>query len=181
MSKTWRLLGALLVAAALLVACGGDDDDDLGAAARAAADEAEEEANVDDEDIDLDDVEDFAFGSEECLEASAAFLSAAGGAAALFGGGDEELERSLAELEELGDDVPDEIRDDFEVFVEVYSDLTDEFADLDFDPSSGETPDDETMAALQELGERLEDSDFQAASDRIQAWFTENCEMEDAG
>ncbi|HEX4906354.1 MAG TPA: hypothetical protein VFU93_12940 [Acidimicrobiales bacterium] len=178
MSKTWTLLVALLVGAGMLVGCGGDDDDAGADAAAEAADEAEQ--GVDD-DVDLDDVEDFAFGSEECLEASAAFLSAAGGAAALFGGGDEELERSLAELQELGDDVPDEIADDFDVFVEVYADLADELADLDYDPSSGEAPDDETMAALQELGERFEDSDFQAASDRIQAWFTENCEMSDAG
>ena len=178
MSKTWKLLVTLIVAAGMLVACGGDDDDDARAAADEAAADAEQEA---DEDVDLDDIEDFAFGSEECLEASAAFLSAAGGAAALFGGADEELERSLADLEELGDDVPDEIKDDFDTFVAVYSELTDEFADLDFDPNSGEAPDERTMAALEELGRRFEDSDFQAASERIQAWFTENCEMNEAG
>ena len=178
MSKTWKLLVVLLVATGMLVACGGDDDDDAGAAADDAAAEAEEDVDTD---ADLDDIEDFAFGSEDCLEASAAFLSAAGGAAALFGGGDEELERSLADLEKLGDDVPDEIKDDFDTFVEVYGDLTEEFADLDFDPNSGEAPDDRTMAALEELGRRFEDSDFQAASERIQAWFTENCDMSDAG
>lgn len=175
MSKTWTLLVALFVAAGMLVGCGGDDDD-AGADADAAA-----EAEQDGEDIDMDDLEDFAFGSEECLEASAAFLSAAGGAAALFGGEDEELERSLADLEKLEADVPDEIKDDFDTFVEVYADMVDEFSDLDFDPTSGEAPDEETMAALEELGRRFEDSDVQAATDRIQAWFTENCEMSDAG
>lgn len=177
MSKTWTLLVGLFVAAGMLVGCGGDDDDDVGARADAEAEDAADEAG----DIDLDDVEDFAFGSEECLEASAAFLSAAGGAAALFSGEDEELERSLADLEKLEGDVPDEIKDDFDTFVEAYTDLTEEFADLDFDPSSGEAPDEETMAALEELGRRFEDSDFQAASERIQAWFTENCETSDAG
>lgn len=177
MSKTWRLLVTLLVASGLLVGCGGDDD--LDAAARAAASESERE--TDEEDIDLDDVEDFAFGSEECLEASAAFLSAAGGAAALFGGGDEEVERSLAELEEISGEVPDEIKDDFEIFAEIYREVVDEFAGLDFDPTSDEAPSEEVMAALAELGERFQDSDFQAASERIQAWFTENCEMGDAG
>lgn len=177
MSKTWTLLVALLVAAGLLVGCGGDDDDDAGADAAAEAGEAEQDG---DDDIDFDDVEDFAFGSEECLEASAAFLSAAGGAAALFGGADEELERSLADLEKLGDDVPDEIKDEFELFVEVYDEVVEEFAELDYDPSSGEAPSEEAMAALTALGERFEDSDFQEASERIQAWFTENCEV-DAG
>lgn len=171
---------ALFVTVGVLAACGGDDDDDLDAAARAAADEAASEAG-DEDDIDFDDVEDFAFGSEECLEASAAFLSAAGGAAALFGGADEELERSLADLEDLGDDVPDEIKDEFELFVEVYNDVVEEFADLDYDPTSGEAPSEEAMAALTALGERFEDSEFQEASERIQAWFTENCEMDDAG
>ena len=178
MSKTWKLLVCLFVAVGSLVACGGDDDDSADARADAASDS---ESDGDSGDVDMDDLEDFAFGSEECLEASAAFLSAAGGAAALFGGADEEVERSLADLEKLGDDVPDEIKDDFDVFVEAYSELADEFAELDFDPTSGDAPDEETMAALEELGRRFEDSDFQAASERIQAWFTDNCDMQDAG
>lgn len=173
MSKTWKLVGALLVASGLLVACGGDDDDDLSAAARVNAD-----ADVDaDEDLDLGDLEDFAFGSEECLEASGAFLAAAGGAAAVFGGGDQDLQDSLADLEEFAGDVPAEIRADFEVFVDAYAEFADAFADLDFDPSSGEAPDEETMAALQALTEDFEESEFQEATENIQAWFEENCEV----
>lgn len=179
MSKTWKLLIALVVASGMLVACGGDDDDASGADAGADV-EADVEAEID---VDADgDSSAFAFGSEDCLGASAAFLSAASGALSVFGGGgsDDELEESLAALEDFGGELPDEIQDDFEVFVDMNTEIVDAFADIGFDPSSGEAPNDEQMAALEEIGRRYEESGFQEATENIQAWFEENCGV-DAG
>ena len=169
MSKTWKLLLALLVATGMLVACGGDDDDDGGG-------NASEEADADaDTEVDLEDVGDLPFASEECQEAYAGFLGAAGGAGAALTGQGDELEESLDQLEAFAGSAPDEIKDDFALVVEAYAEFVEVFADLDFDPTSGEAPDAETMAALEEIGEKFEDADLQAASERISAWFEENC------
>jgi hypothetical protein len=165
MSKTWKLVVVLLVATAALVSCGGDDDDDAEASAEVDAEIATDE--------DLEDLG--AFASGECAEASAAFLSAAGGASSAISGTDEDLEQSLDQLEAFADVAPDEIKDDFEVVVDAYAEMVEIFADLDFDPNSGEPPSDETMAALAEVGERFDDGDLQEAQNNITGWFEENC------
>jgi hypothetical protein len=52
---------------------------------------------------------------------------------------------------------------------------------MDFDPQSGEAPNEEQMALLEEMGERFEDSELQEATENIQAWFEENCSVDADG
>lgn len=170
MPKLFKLLLALLLAGGSLVACGGDDDDD-------GADVSADVSADADADPDLEDVADglAAFGSEECLEASAAFLGAAGGLGGIFAGTGDDLGDNVEALERFGEGAPDEIKADFEIVAEFYTDLVKAMAEIGFDPTGGEQPTDEQMEALAEIGEKFEDSDFEAASVRITTWFEENC------
>jgi hypothetical protein len=44
-----------------------------------------------------------------------------------------------------------------------------------YDPSSGQPPSAEVLAAMQAASVELQDADFVAASARVSAWFQSNC------
>ena len=65
-------------------------------------------------------------------------------------------------------------RSDFTV-AQGYAAYSQALQDSGWDPSSGEAPPPEVIAALTVAGQALDDADFQAASDRVSAWFAANC------
>lgn len=164
MPSLFKLLLALVVTGGSLIGCGGDDD-----SAKVAAD-AHASADLGNVADDL-----AAFGSEECLAASAAFLGAAGAAGTAFSGAGDDLDQSVKKLQQFADAAPNEIKADFKIVAEGYAEIVKAIADVNFDASSGDAPNAEQMAALEEMGKKFEDSDFKDASDRITAWFEENC------
>jgi hypothetical protein len=173
-----RVLTVLLVIGGVLAGCGGDDDDG-GDAATSETTEASD-AGDDDDGGNLDD-ELAALGTGECRDAAEAFLSAAEGALGFLDGPDSQMDDAVDQLRAFADVAPDEIKDDFETVVDAYGELAEAFADLDFDPSSGEAPSDEVMQQLEEIGSRFQESDLQEASDNISAWFDEHCGIDTAG
>jgi len=71
--------------------------------------------------------------------------------------------------------VPEEIRDDMRTVAEAYAVIARAYAESGYDPTSGEPPTAEQIAALTAAAEQLEDEDFVAASERVGTWFEAEC------
>lgn len=169
-------LAALLLTAA---ACGGDDDDESAAATQAPAataepsdttsDTSEESEDTEESEETEGDVPEGFSGSEECRELvglGAKVTQALGGA-----GGD--LEDTQEFMDAFADDAPEEIREDFQVIAEAYGKIAEALEGVDL--SSGEQPDPEAMAELQQLSTELDQPRIQEANENITAWVEENC------
>lgn len=166
-------VGALAVAAIFavgLTACGDDGD-----GGDEAADVGETTTTADDSSSDDTDLTDFDF-TGEC----AAFVEAFGAAgasigSAFSGGSGDDLEEVASYFEEVADDVPEDIRADFEVFAEAYADFARALAESGVDFSDPQGADPEALAALQEVSEAFSAPEVQEASDNINAWVEANC------
>jgi DNA polymerase/3'-5' exonuclease PolX len=166
-----RWLSILVLALALVAAgCGGGDDEssasDEPTIEETTTDEATTEEATDDEttEADLSDV----LEDEDCLALAGVGASIA---QAFSGAADS---GSDADLEELASRVPEEIRADVEILARALGEYSEKLQDIGIE--TGATP---TAAQVQELQAALASLDQQeltAASDRIQAWATANCE-----
>jgi hypothetical protein len=165
------VLGLALVGAG----CGGDDEASGDAETTAIAETTDTDSTTDDmttEDDDSDDMttdDDLSgLASEDCIE----LATASAGLGQAFAAPGSQLEGAEA-FEELADQVPEEIRDDWQVLADAYSEYADALGDVDL--SAGETPD---AGALQELQQALASIDQPAvaeASESIAAWARANC------
>ena len=108
---------------------------------------------------------------EELNELSGKFSQALG--AATSGSGAPDLDATAKAYEELADEVPEEIRDAFQTVAAAFTTYAELLEDIDF--GSGETPNPETLAKLQEAATELDDAELTAASAEIAAWASENC------
>jgi hypothetical protein len=178
-----RTLLAVLATGALFVplaACGDDDGgsplsagtDDNAADDNAADDNAADDnpGDVDLPDADeLEDLADLSGVDEVCLGA----VYAVSGFGALLSGGEgaDEAEQYFAEARE---NVPDEIADDFNVLADYYEEFAALLAEFDNDFTKLATDPD----AQQRLSDLEGDGDFEAASENLSAWFSENCDAE---
>lgn len=173
-----RLLTIAVVLAFALVGagCGGGDDEASGdtddiTIETTTDDTTTDETTTDDETTDGDGSDDFDFASGECrdlVEASTQ-LSQAFGAA----GQDGDLGDVSDLFQEFAENAPEEIRADFATLAEAYESYAEVFADVDLD--SGETPDAETLAELQQALASIDQEEVAAASQRISDWAEENC------
>jgi hypothetical protein len=174
--KLLALLAALLLA---LAACGGDDGgDDL---ADIAADEADPGPEGDAGDVADDGSGDGGEVDEDALAAltnddCAALYAGIASAASAFGGTEgEDLSDVATYFDEIADEVPGEIKDDFETFAAAYRQFAEaaEEAGIDFSDPATMTPE-----ALQEMGtaaEAFNDPEVQEASERISTFAEETC------
>lgn len=78
-------------------------------------------------------------------------------------------------FEELADRVPDEIRDDYEVLADAFSQYTDALKDVDV--TAGETPSAETLQAIQQAIASIDPQEVTEASNNISAWVRANCSI----
>lgn len=160
----------LLLAVLALVAagCGGDDASDVGDETETAI--VEETT----EDVTEETTED------ETTEGTGAL----GGRCAELAGISSQLAQSLSgqagdlddvarAFDEIADEVPDEIKADYEVLAENIGKIAEAVKGVDL--QSGETPDAEAIAKLQELGSSLNSPEIQEASENISAWAEQNC------
>jgi ABC-type glycerol-3-phosphate transport system substrate-binding protein len=164
-----RWLTILVLALALVAAgCGGGDDD-----SSASGDTTVEETTTDTtttEDGGSGTTGDFDFADEDCQAllgvgaTIAAAFSAAGG-----GTGDADTE----ELSELADRVPDEIKADVQTLADAFGEYAAKLQDIGID--AGATPSAEQVQELQAAIASLDQQELTAASERVQAWATENC------
>ena len=86
-----------------------------------------------------------------------------------------DLSTSVEQLEAMASKAPEEIRNDLVTVAQGYAAYSQALQDSGYDPSSGEAPPPEVIAALTAASQALDDADFQAASERVSAWFAENC------
>jgi hypothetical protein len=75
-------------------------------------------------------------------------------------------------FDEVADQVPDEIKADWEVLAKNFSKIAEAMKGVDL--SSG-TPDAQALAKLQQLATQLDSQEMQQAAAHIEAWAKENC------
>jgi hypothetical protein len=169
---TARRLAVLLLAALALLAagCGGDDSDSSASGDDAAAVETEATDATDDSATEDDGTSDDDSAALEGECANFAGLSAKLSSALAGTNG---VDSAAEVFDEIADQVPEEIRDDYEVLVDNFRELADALKGIDI--SSGGTPSPEALAKLQELSGKLDTPEVQQATENIEAWARENC------
>ena len=90
-----------------------------------------------------------------------------------FAGSSSDLDSATEVLDQFADQVPEEIRDDYEVLAKNLKEFADELKDLGL--ASGETPSPEDIAKLQEITQSLDSAEVREASQNIEAWAQANC------
>lgn len=172
-----RRLAALLVAALALVAagCGGSSDEassdtDTVAVETTTTDTTttEDTATTDDTATDTSSSTDIGALTGKCAELAGLGTKLA----SAMGGQDAGVENVSKLFDELADEVPDEIKADWQVLAENFGKIAEALKGVDL--TSG-TPDAETLAKLQALSATLDSQEVQQASAHIEAWVTQNC------
>ena len=162
--KRSRFVSVMVVGAFVLAACGGGDKTD--AASPAAGGGSNDGGGV---------VAGGAFDAAQCAQVVAAMSAAAAAVPAAMSGGAGDLDAQLAQLQAFAEAAPEEIRADLMLVYQGYGDYMAAMRDAGYDPSSGQPPSAEVIAAMQQAMQQFEDPAFKAANDRVQAWFSSNC------
>ncbi len=115
-------------------------------------------------------------GSAECAEVAAAMAAAAQGSSAIASGSGSDLEQSLQQMEAFAEAVPDEIKADVETVLAGYRAYIEAIQDSGWDPASGEAPPPEVIAELEQVSQEFSSEEFQAASERVNAYFASGCQ-----
>src|SRR3954451_24272547 len=76
-------------------------------------------------------------------------------------------------LQDVADQAPDEIKDDFQTLADAYGKIADALGDANL--GSGQVPSADTIAALQALSKDIDTAKLAAASSNISTWLTQNC------
>jgi hypothetical protein len=92
--------------------------------------------------------------------------------AAAMGGQNADVQDVSKLFDEVADQVPDEIKADWEVLAKNFSKIAEAMKGVDL--SSG-TPDAQALAKLQQLATQLDSQEMQQAAAHIEAWAKENC------
>ena len=169
MRKVRRSLSIVLVFVLLASACGHDDDS-------AADTTTPPVATTGDNGGDLGDVGDLpaVLSSNDCFAAASALGSAFSGG--ITPGGTFDPEGIADAFRRVSQLVPSEIQDDVAVMADglglFFSTLEEHNVDLG-DPASLGAPG--VAEAMEDASEALESTDFQEASDNVNAWFENMC------
>ena len=170
-----RWLAVLLMASALVAAgCGGGDDESA-ASDETTVEETLTESTTDEtttEGAGTDTDADFNFADEDCRSLVAAFV-AVGSALSSAGAGSDDLAEQTEAFAALADDVPEDIRADVETLAAAYGQYAEVIQDAGIEP--GTIPTAEQAQQLSEALESVGTADVSAASERLNAWTTENC------
>jgi hypothetical protein len=172
-----RRLAALLVAAlALVVAgCGGSSDEASSDTATAAAETTTEttaEAATTEDMTTTEETTTDASGAAALTGKCAELAGLGSKLAAAMGGQDAGVADVSQLFDELADQVPDEIKADWQVLAQNFQKIADALKGADL--SSG-TPDAATLAKLQKLATTLNSQEVQQAAANIEAWAKKNC------
>ena len=169
-----RRIAALLIAVLALVAagCGGSSsneassDTETTVATETTATEdmtATADNSETDTDVDLGNL------SGECAQ----FAGISSKIAQSLSGQDANMEDAAKAFDEIADQVPDEIKDDYQVIADNFSKIAEALKGVDL--TSGQTPSPEALAKLQELSASMDSTEVQQASRHIEAWVQEHC------
>ncbi|HET6683275.1 MAG TPA: hypothetical protein VFG75_06225 [Gaiella sp.] len=172
-----RKLAALLVAAlALVVAgCGGSSDEGSSDTATVAAEDTTNDATTTEDMTTTEETtsDDTATDASSALTGKCADLAGLGSKLAAAMGGQDAGVADVSQLfDELADQVPDEIKADWQVLAQNFQKIAAALKGADL--SSG-TPDAATLAKLQKLATTLDSKEVQQAAAHIEAWAKKNC------
>jgi hypothetical protein len=168
-----RWLAVLVLAFALVAAgCGGGDDS-------AASDETTTTETTTTESTSTTSTDtsgsatggEFNWTSKDCQNLVKAFvgLSAAVGAASTG----QDVSPEVEAFARYVDEVPEEIRADVQTLAGAYDEFIAKLKDIGYTP--GEVPTAEQIQQLQDASTSVGGQDVRAASERLNAWTTENC------
>ena len=170
-----RWLALFVMALALVAAgCGGSDNESAATTDETTVEETtstettSEDTTASEETTDTADLGDV-LGDDDCLA-----LAGVGATIAQAFSGASDGTASTDELEQLADKVPDEIQADVRTLAAAFAAYADKIKDIGITP--GATPSAEQVQQLQSAIASLDQDELTAASQRIQAWATENCE-----
>ena len=93
--------------------------------------------------------------------------------AASLSGQTADLQQASKLFDEIADQVPDEIKADYQVIAENFKKIADALKGVDL--TSGEAPSPEVLAKLQELAQSMDSPKVKQATQHIEAWVKENC------
>ncbi len=169
-----RRIAALLIAVLALVAagCGGSSNDEASsetvtAVVTETTTMEDTTATTDDSgtstDVDLGNL------SGECAQ----FAGISTKLAQSLSGQDANIEDAAKAFDEIADQVPDEIKDDYKVISENFAKIADALKGVDL--TSGQAPSPEALAKLQEISASMDSAEVQQASQHIEAWVQANC------
>jgi hypothetical protein len=113
------------------------------------------------------------FGSADCIAATNAFVAASASLSLVLGGDNKQFESSLAELNKWATSAPASLQKDLKVVAAAYAAYAKALKDNGYKP--GQTPDAKLIAAMEKAGAALESSEFEKASDNVDAWFEKEC------
>jgi hypothetical protein len=169
-----RRIAALLIAALALVAagCGGSSSDEASADTEttvAAETTMPEETTATTNDSETSTDVDLGNLSGECAQ----FAGISSKLAQSLSGQDANMEDAAKAFADIADQVPDEIKDDYQVIAENFSKIAEALKGVDL--TSGQTPSPEALAKLQELSKTMDSAEVQQASQHIEAWVSEHC------
>lgn len=170
-----RRLAVLLVAVVALAAagCGGDDSDEAGGDTDTVVVETTTEDTTTD-DMTTTEENESSDVDTSGLTGNCAELAGLGSRlASAFGGPNADVADVSRLFDELADEVPDEIKADWEVLARNFEKVAEALQGVDL--TSGETPSAEALARLQELSETFDSPAMQEAAANIEAWAQENC------
>jgi hypothetical protein len=173
-----RRFGVLLVAVLALVAagCGGGSNDASSdtttIVSGATTDETTTEETMTDETT-TEDTSTSAGVDTSALTGKCAELAGLGSKlAAAMGGQNGDVQDVSKLFDDLADQVPDEIKADWQVLAQNFSKIAEALKGVDL--SSG-TADPQALAKLQQLATTLDSQEVQQAATHIEAWAKENC------
>ncbi|MEO8422835.1 MAG: hypothetical protein ABI595_02855 [Actinomycetota bacterium] len=158
--KRSRFVALLVVGAFVLASCGGGDETDTPAPGDGGDGGGAIAGPLD---------------AAECAKVVTAMAAASAAIPQVMSGEVGDLSTSVEQMEAFAATAPEEIRVDLATVAQAYSAYSAALEGSGWDPSSGEAPPPEVVAALTAAGQELQNADFVAASDRVQAWFAENC------
>jgi ABC-type Zn uptake system ZnuABC Zn-binding protein ZnuA len=111
-----------------------------------------------------------ALGDEDCL----ALVSVGASIAQAFAGAGGTTDEDRANLEELANKVPDEIKADVQTLAQAFATYSEKLKDIGIEP--GSTPTAGQLQQLQAAIASLDQQKLTAASNRIEAWAKANCQ-----
>jgi hypothetical protein len=168
-----RTLAALLVAALALVAAGcGGNSNEASSDTTTAETTTEVTTTAEMTTTEQTSTEDSG-GDTAALTGKCADLAGLGSKLAAAMGGQDSGVADVSKLfDEMADQVPDEIKADWQVLAQNFQKIADALTGADL--SSG-TPDAATLAKLQKLATTLDSQEVQQAAAHIEAWAKKNC------
>ena len=162
----WTRIAMVTAAVMLLAACGDDGglgsaatpDPTTGAATNTSATDSGSGSG----------------SSAKCLDAAKAMASATAAVPLAMAGGAANLQQSIDQLDAFANAAPTEVRADLKTVAAGYAKVAKALKDSGY--TAGQTLSPAAIQAFQKASSELDNANFRAATDRVDAWFDKECD-----